>query len=46
MTAEDFGQQRDPQLDAAVETLLAELRKPNPDFQPTSIPALTPTPVQ
>ena len=45
MTPEDFESQRDPQLDAAVETLLALLEgKPIPTSQPTSIPepALTP----
>jgi hypothetical protein len=46
MTPEDFEAERDPQLDAAVETLLAMLEgKPVPTSQPTSIPALTPTPV-
>ncbi len=46
MTAADFEAQRDPQLDAAVETLLAILNgNPIPTSQPTSIPAATPTPV-
>lgn len=43
---EDFEAGRDPQLDAAVETLIAMLEgNPIPTSQPTSIPALTPTPV-
>jgi carboxyl-terminal processing protease len=47
MTSEDFEAQRDPQLDAAVQTLLAQLEgNPIPTSQPTSIPALTVTPVQ
>jgi carboxyl-terminal processing protease len=47
MTAEDFESQRDPQLDAAVQTLLAQLEgNPIPTSQPTSIPALTPTPIE
>jgi carboxyl-terminal processing protease len=46
MTAEDFEAGRDPQLDAAVETLQAILQgSPIPTSQPTSIPAFTPTPV-
>jgi carboxyl-terminal processing protease len=46
MTAEDFAAERDPQLDAAIETLQAMLQgNPIPTSQPTSIPALTPTPV-
>ena len=47
MTPEDFESQRDPQLDAAVQTLLAMLEgNPIPTSQPTSLPALTATPVQ
>ena len=47
MTAEDFESQRDPQLDAAVQTLLAQLEgNPIPTSQPTSIPALTATPIE
>jgi carboxyl-terminal processing protease len=47
MTPEDFEAERDPQLDAAVETMLAILEgNPVPTSQPTSIPALTPTPFQ
>jgi C-terminal peptidase (prc) len=47
MTSEDFEAQRDPQLDAAVQTLLAQLEgNPIPTSQPTSIPVLTATPVQ
>jgi C-terminal processing protease CtpA/Prc len=46
MTPEDFQAQRDPQLDAAVETLLAVLQgNPIPTSQPTSIPVPTLTPV-
>ena len=46
MTPEDFEAQRDPQLDAAVQTLLALLEgNPIPTSQPTSIPALTATPI-
>jgi carboxyl-terminal processing protease len=45
MTPEDFESQRDPQLDAAVETLLATLEgKAIPTSQPTSIPEPTVTP--
>jgi carboxyl-terminal processing protease len=45
MTPEDFEAGRDPQLDAAVDTLLAMLEgNPIPTSQPTSIPGLTPTP--
>jgi len=45
MTAEDFEAERDPQLDAAVETLLAMLNgNPIPTSQPTSIPVPTLTP--
>ena len=44
MTPEDFEAGRDPQLDAALETIDGDPgRKPNPTSQPTSIPALTPT---
>lgn len=44
MTLEDFEADRDPQLDAAVQTLLAILnRTPIPTSMPTSIPATTPT---
>jgi len=47
MTPEDFEAGRDPQLDTAVETLLAMLEgNPIPTSQPTSIPALMPTPFQ
>ena len=47
MTPEDFESQRDPQLDTAVQTLLAQLEgNPIPTSQPTSIPALTTTPVE
>jgi carboxyl-terminal processing protease len=46
MTPEDFEAGRDPQLDAAVETLLATLEgNPIPTSQPTSIPEPTITPV-
>jgi carboxyl-terminal processing protease len=42
MTQEDFAAGRDPQLDAAMETLLAELNgNPIPTSQPTSIPEPT-----
>lgn len=45
MTVEDFEAERDPQLDAAVETLLAILNgNPIPTSQPTSIPEPTLTP--
>ena len=45
MTPEDFEAGRDPQLDAAVETLNALLQGTAiPTSQPTSIPALTATP--
>jgi carboxyl-terminal processing protease len=47
MTAEDFESELDPQLDAAVETMLAVLEGTViPTSQPTSIPAFTATPVQ
>jgi len=47
MTAEDFEAGRDPQLDAAMETLLAVLNgNPVPTSQPTSMPAATLTPAQ
>lgn len=43
MTAEDFEAGRDPQLDAAVETLLAMLgNTPIPTSMPTNIPDATP----
>ena len=46
MTPEDFQAGRDPQLDAAVETLSAMLDgNPIPTSQPTSIPQATLTPV-
>lgn len=46
MTPEDFEAGRDPQLDAAMETMLAVLNgNAIPTSQPTSMPALTPTPV-
>lgn len=46
MTAEDFAAERDPQLDAAVETLLAVINNTAiPTSMPTSIPAGTPTPI-
>jgi carboxyl-terminal processing protease len=46
MTQEDFAAGRDPQLDAAMETLLAELNgNPIPTSQPTSIPEPTAIPV-
>lgn len=45
MTQEDFAAERDPQLDAALQTLLAVLNgNPIPTSQPTSIPELTPIP--
>jgi C-terminal processing protease CtpA/Prc len=47
MSPEDFETERDPQLDAAVQTLLAILEgNAIPTSQPTSIPAFTATPVQ
>ena len=47
MTQEDFEADRDPQLDAAMETLLAMLNgNPIPTSQPTSIPEPTSIPVQ
>jgi carboxyl-terminal processing protease len=46
MTPEDFTAGRDPQLDAAMETMLAILNKsPLPTSQPTFTPAPTLTPV-
>src|SRR5215216_221018 len=46
ITPEDFEAGRDPQLDAAVETLLATLEgNPIPTSQPTSMPEPTLTPV-
>ena len=46
MTLEDFEAERDPQLDAAMDTLLAMLNgNPIPTSQPTSIPIPTLTPV-
>jgi carboxyl-terminal processing protease len=46
MTPEDFEAQRDPQLDAAMETLQAIIQgNPIPTSQPTSIPEPTITPV-
>jgi tricorn protease len=45
LTLEDFKAGRDPQLDAAVQTLLAMLdKKPIPTSQPTVTPAPTLTP--
>jgi carboxyl-terminal processing protease len=45
-TEEDFLADRDPQLDAAVETLLAVINNTTlPTSMPTSIPDVTPTPV-
>jgi carboxyl-terminal processing protease len=45
MTQDDFEAGRDPQLDAAMETLLAELNgNPIPTSQPTSIPVTSLTP--
>ncbi|HSK67087.1 MAG TPA: S41 family peptidase [Anaerolineales bacterium] len=47
MTQEDFEAELDPQLDAAVETLLAVINNTAlPTSMPTSIPAGTTTPVQ
>jgi carboxyl-terminal processing protease len=46
MTPEDFASEQDPQLDAAMETMLAILNgNAIPTSQPTSIPAPTLTPV-
>jgi carboxyl-terminal processing protease len=46
-TTEDFASEQDPQLDAAMETLLAMLEgNPIPTSQPTSIPEATLTPVR
>jgi len=46
MTPDDFAAGRDPQLDAAMKTMLAMLNgNPIPTSQPTSIPAPTLTPV-
>jgi hypothetical protein len=46
MTNEDFEAERDPQLDAAVETMKAVLNQTAlPTSMPTSTPAVTPTPV-
>jgi len=46
MTPQDFAAGRDPQLDAAMETMLAMLNgNPIPTSQPTSIPVPTLTPV-
>jgi carboxyl-terminal processing protease len=46
LTPEDFQAGRDPQLDAAMKTMLAVLNgNPIPTSQPTSIPAPTLTPV-
>ncbi len=46
MTPQDYETGKDPQLDAAMETMLATLNgNPIPTSQPTSIPALTLTPV-
>ena len=46
MTEEDYLADRDPQLDAAVETLEAVINNTAiPTSMPTSIPAITPTPV-
>jgi carboxyl-terminal processing protease len=45
MTEEDFKANRDPQLDAAIETLNAIINNTAiPTSMPTSIPAFTPTP--
>jgi carboxyl-terminal processing protease len=45
MTEEDYLADRDPQLDAAVETLDAVINNTAiPTSMPTSIPAFTPTP--
>jgi len=47
MTEDDFKAKRDPQLDAAVQTMLAMLNKtPLPTSMPTPVPAFTPTPAQ
>jgi carboxyl-terminal processing protease len=47
LTIEDFKAGRDPQLDAAIQTLQAMLNnKPIPTSQPTSIPEPTPIPGQ
>jgi carboxyl-terminal processing protease len=47
MTPADFEAERDPQLDVALETMLAILEgNAVPTSQPTSIPAFTATPVQ
>jgi carboxyl-terminal processing protease len=46
MTLEDFEAERDPQLDAAIETMQAMLNgNPIPTSQPTSVPVPTFTPV-
>jgi carboxyl-terminal processing protease len=46
MTNDDFEAERDPQLDAAVETMKAVLNQTAlPTSMPTSTPAVTPTPV-
>ena len=46
MTEEDFKANRDPQLDAAIQTMLAVINNTAiPTSMPTSIPALTPTAV-
>jgi carboxyl-terminal processing protease len=43
MTADDYAAERDPQLDAAVETLMAVINKTAiPTSMPTSVPELTP----
>lgn len=45
MTEEDYAAERDPQLDAAIQTLLAVLNNTAiPTSMPTSIPAFTPIP--
>ena len=45
MTEEDFKANRDPQLDAAIETLEAVINNTAiPTSMPTSVPAFTPTP--
>ncbi len=45
ITAEDYKAGRDPQLDAAVETLLAMLKgQPIPTSAPTATPGIVPTP--
>ena len=47
MTTEDFESEQDPQLDAAMETILAILNgSPVPTSQPTSIPEPTMTPAE